>query len=148
MVCLGNICRSPLAHGVMEHLVKTNGLNWEIDSAGTGNWHVVNPPDPRSVSVAKTHGIDISSQQARQFDAADFNRFDRILVMDHENLKNVLALAQTDAQKQKVSLLLGDKAVPDPYWDNSQFEPVYHLVYQACEAFMEQAQGDYKIDNR
>ncbi|MFM6976448.1 MAG: low molecular weight protein-tyrosine-phosphatase [Sphingobacteriaceae bacterium] len=140
MVCLGNICRSPLAHGVMEHLAKTAHLNWEIDSAGTGNWHVGNPPDPRSIAVGLAHGIDISDQRARQFQESDFNRFDRIFVMDNENLKNVLALAQTEEQKQKVSLLLGEVPVPDPYWDNSQFEPVYQMIEQACQRFIEQHQ--------
>jgi protein-tyrosine phosphatase len=140
MVCLGNICRSPLAHGVMDHLVQENGLNWEIDSAGTGNWHVGSPPDQRSIAVAKAHGIDISEQRARQIQVSDFNVFDHILVMDEENLKNVLALAPNTAHREKVRLLLGNEVVPDPYWDNNLFEPVFQMVQKACIAFIHQQQ--------
>lgn len=136
MVCLGNICRSPLAHGILEHLAKSRGLNWEVDSAGTGNWHVGEAPDHRSIRVAQAHGIDISTQRARQFQASDLDTFDRILVMDRENLKNVLAQANTETQKAKVGLLLGNDVVPDPYWDNALFEPVYQLIEQACERIL------------
>jgi protein-tyrosine phosphatase len=138
MVCLGNICRSPLAHGVMEHLAKKHALDWEIDSAGTGNWHVGHPPDRRSIAVAEIHGIDISNQRARQFEQADFDVFDHILVMDRENLKNVLALAESEDHKLKVRLLLENEVVPDPYWDNQLFEPVFQLIEKACTDFMEQ----------
>lgn len=138
MVCLGNICRSPLAHGIMEHLVKENGLDWEIDSAGTGGWHTGEAPDVRSVKVAQSHGIDISAQRARQFETGDFERFDQILVMDRENLKNVLSLAENELQRQKVSLLLGDDIVPDPYWDNHLFEPVFQLVEEGCRNFIKE----------
>jgi protein-tyrosine phosphatase len=96
LVCLGNICRSPLAHGILEHLANTEGLGWEIDSAGTGNWHIGHSPDSRSVAVARKMGVDISEQRARQFEQADFVRFDHILVMDDQNLKNVVALAQSE----------------------------------------------------
>ncbi len=140
MVCLGNICRSPLAHGIMDHLVQENDLNWEIDSAGTGNWHVGSPPDQRSIAVAQTHGIDISRQRARQIQVADFEVFDHILVMDEENLKNVLALAPNTAHREKVRLLLGNEVVPDPYWDNKLFEPVFQMVQKACIAFIQQQQ--------
>lgn len=133
MVCLGNICRSPLAHGVMEHLVKSKGLNWYVDSAGTGSWHIGHAPDSRSIQVAQTNGIDISGQRARQFQPTDFDTFDRIFVMDEENLKNVLAMAQNEDQKAKVSLLLGNEVIPDPYWDNQLFEPVYQMIEQACQ---------------
>ena len=138
MVCLGNICRSPLAHGIMEHLANEQGLDWEIDSAGTGGWHAGEAPDARSIKVARTHGIDISAQRARQFESADFERFDQILVMDRENLKNVISLAQDELHRQKVRLLLGDDIVPDPYWDNNLFEPVFQLVEQGCRNFIEQ----------
>jgi protein-tyrosine phosphatase len=89
MVCLGNICRSPLAHGILEHLVIQKGLNWEIDSAGTGNWHVGQQPDHRSIAVAEKYGIDISGQCCRQFEVSDFDRFDHIFVMDRNNLEDV-----------------------------------------------------------
>ncbi len=133
MVCLGNICRSPLAHGVMEHLAKSKGLNWQVDSAGTGSWHIGHAPDSRSIKVAQAYGVDISGQRARQFQATDFDTFDRIFVMDQENLKNVLAMAKNAEQKAKVSLLLGDEVVPDPYWDNQLFESVYQMIEQACQ---------------
>ena len=140
MVCLGNICRSPLAHGVMGRLVQENGLNWEIDSAGTGNWHVGSPPDRRSIAVAQTHGIDISKQRARQIQVSDFDIFDHILVMDEENLKNVLALAPQTVHRKKVRLLLENEVVPDPYWDNNLFEPVFQMVEKACISFIHQQQ--------
>ncbi len=82
MVCLGNICRSPLAEGIMQHLVKQHGLDWEVDSAGTGNWHVGQGPDKRSTRVARDNGIDISGQVCRVFNVRDFDTFDHILVMD------------------------------------------------------------------
>jgi protein-tyrosine phosphatase len=136
MVCLGNICRSPLAEGIMQHLVKQEGLNWEVDSAGTGNWHVGEGPDSRSVRTARDHGIDISKQVCRLFRTSDFDAFDHILVMDKSNFNNVLAYARDDEDIKKVALLLGDKTVPDPYYDNSLFEPVFKLIEQGCRAFI------------
>jgi protein-tyrosine phosphatase len=133
MVCLGNICRSPLAEGIMQHLVKQQGLNWTIDSAGTGNWHVGEGPDHRSVCVARQFGVDISKQVCRQFKPADFDEFDLILVMDKNNQTDVLAQARTEADAAKVKLLLTDKEVPDPYYDNTQFEPVYRLIEGGCK---------------
>jgi protein-tyrosine phosphatase len=142
LVCLGNICRSPLAHGILEHLANTEALGWEIDSAGTGNWHIGHPPDSRSVAVARKMGVDISGQRARQFEQADFVRFDHILVMDDQNLKNVLALAQTEEEKQKVRLLLGTDFVPDPYFDDALFEPVYRLIEQGCKQYIAEAKSN------
>ena len=138
MVCLGNICRSPLAEGIMQHLVDQEGLNWEIDSAGTGNWHIGEAPDRRSVSTAKAHGIDISKQVCRLFKVADFDDFDYILAMDKSNFLNVLALARNEEDVKKVKLLLGDKIVPDPYYDDKQFEPVFNLIEEGCKAFINQ----------
>jgi protein-tyrosine phosphatase len=134
MVCLGNICRSPLAEGILRHLAEEKGLQWEIDSAGTGNWHVGDAPDKRSIAVARRHGIDISGLKGRQFHPADFNEFDRIYVMDLNNYRDVLLKARTDADKAKVQLLLDDQQpVPDPWYDDALFEPVYNMVYKACE---------------
>lgn len=133
MVCLGNICRSPLAEGIMQHAVKEAGLNWRIDSAGTGNWHVGDPPDSRSIRVAKKHGIDISKQVCRQFKLNDFDTFDLILVMDKNNLSDVLALARNERDEAKVKLFLVDKEVPDPYFDDAQFEQVFELIELGCE---------------
>jgi protein-tyrosine phosphatase len=136
MVCLGNICRSPLAEGIMQHLTDKQGLNWTVDSAGTGNWHVGQGPDHRSVRVARNYGIDISKQVCRVFRTTDFDEFDHILVMDRSNLANVLALARNNEDKKKVKLLLGSSAVPDPYYDDNQFDPVFKLIEQGCKDFI------------
>ena len=138
MVCLGNICRSPLAEGVMRHLVKAQGLDWEIASAGTGDWHIGQAPDRRSVAIAKTYGYDISAQRARHFTTSSFDQFDHILVMDKNNLKDVLGLAINEEQKQKVSLFLTDDAeVADPYYDNALFDPVFKIVEARCKQLIE-----------
>lgn len=133
MVCLGNICRSPLAHGILEHMVKAEGLDWEIDSAGTGDWHVGQAPDKRSVQIAKDNGVDISMQRAQFFTPALFDAFDHILVMDHQNYKDVIAQAQQEADKDKVTLFLPNDMVPDPYYDSNMFKPVFELIKQRCE---------------
>lgn len=133
MVCLGNICRSPLAEGIMQHQVQLNGLDWEIDSAGTGNWHIGEGPDHRSVRTAKQFGIDISRQVCRQFKVSDFDGFDLILVMDKNNYSDVLAQARNEQDAAKVRLLLNDKEVPDPYYDNTQFEPIFKLIEGGCK---------------
>ncbi|MFI5137946.1 MAG: low molecular weight protein-tyrosine-phosphatase [Sphingobacteriales bacterium] len=132
MVCLGNICRSPLAEGIMQHLAKENGLNWQIDSAGTGDWHVGQVPDRRSTNTARKHGIDISRQVCRLFRISDFDTFDVIFVMDRNNLSDILAMARHDEDAKKVKLLLGDKIVPDPYFDDAQFEPVFKMIEEGC----------------
>ena len=133
MVCLGNICRSPLAEGIMQHLADEAHPGWQIDSAGTGDWHVGHGPDRRSVRVAREHGIDISKQVCRLFRISDFDTFDRIYVMDKSNQANILAMARNDDDKKKVKLLLGDKAVPDPYYDDTLFEPVFSMIEGACK---------------
>ncbi|MDB5001981.1 MAG: protein tyrosine phosphatase [Mucilaginibacter sp.] len=136
MVCLGNICRSPLAEGIMQHLADKEGLNWQIDSAGTGDWHIGNGPDQRSVRTAREHGIDISQQVCRLFRKSDFDTFDQILVMDKNNLSNILAMARNADDRKKVSLLLVDQIVPDPYHDDNQFEPVFKMIEDGCRAFI------------
>ncbi len=138
MVCLGNICRSPLAHGIMEQLAADNHLDWTIDSAGTGNWHVGQGPDPRSTRTARNHGVDISKQICRQFRISDFDDYDAIYVMDKSNLSDVLSLARNNADAAKVKLLLGDKEVPDPYHNDTQFEPVFKMVEEGCRMIIEQ----------
>ncbi len=141
MVCLGNICRSPLAHGVMQHLVEKNKLDWTVDSAGTGNWHVGEAPDHRSVRTAKGRGIDISGQVCRQFITADFDEFDLIMVMDRSNLRDVLSKARNGADREKVRMLLGNKEVPDPYYDDDGFEKVYDMVEQGCRDVIKEFTG-------
>jgi len=141
MICLGNICRSPLAEGIMQHLAKQHGLNWHVDSAGTGNWHVGQGPDHRSTNAAKNHGIDISQQVCRLFKVSDFDIFDLIFVMDKSNYSDILALTRNAEDAKKVKLLLGDKIVSDPYYDDTQFEPVFNLIEEGCKAIIEQHKG-------
>ena len=134
MVCLGNICRSPLAEGILRHLATARGLDWEIDSAGTGNWHVGHSPDHRAVKEARKNGVNISGLRGRQFETADFDAFDRIYVMDRNNYTAVLRLARNEADKQKVHFLLPEQQdVPDPWFDDALFAPVYKMIYKACE---------------
>lgn len=141
MVCLGNICRSPMAEGIMQNLVKKQNLNWEIDSAGTGSWHIGHGPDKRSVSTANRHGIDISKQICRQFAIEDFDHFDLIVVMDKSNLSDVRALARNKTDLEKIELLLPGKEVPDPYLNNDLFEPVFNLIEKACADFIDRHQS-------
>lgn len=138
MVCLGNICRSPLAHGVLDHLLKKQGLDWEVDSAGTGDWHVGQGPDRRSVAVAKKYGVDISAQRAQVFGFDFFDRYDHVFVMDENNYRDVLALARTDEDRKKVKMFLLEGIVPDPYFDETQFEPVYQMIERRCLALIEE----------
>lgn len=133
MVCLGNICRSPLAHGVLESKLPSNAFY--VDSAGTSAFHIGQQPDYRSITVAQSHGIDISHQSARQFTAQDFLTFDYIYAMDASNYTNIVSLAKSNADIAKVKLFLEEndtintKNVPDPYYgDTSDFEHVFTLV--------------------
>ena len=137
MVCLGNICRSPLAHGILQS--KLNDANFYVDSAGTAAYHIGKQPDYRSIKVAKNHGLDISSQSARQFEVSDFESFDYIYAMDQSNYTNITSLAKTNADIGKVKLFLenntsiADKNVPDPYYGElSDFEYVYNLIDDTC----------------
>ncbi|MDQ0107858.1 protein-tyrosine phosphatase [Chitinophaga terrae (ex Kim and Jung 2007)] len=134
MVCLGNICRSPLAEGIMRHLAEEKGLDWVIDSAGTGNWHIGQAPDHRAIKEARKNGVDISSLRGRQFQPSDFDAFDKILVMDRNNYRDVIRQARNEADKAKVAFLLPqDQEVPDPWFDDALFAPVYKLIYNACK---------------
>lgn len=139
-VCLGNICRSPLAEGILLHLKKKQNLALEVDSAGTANYHVGEEPDKRTIANAKKNGVDLSSLRARQFSVLDFDSFDKIYVMDTNNYRNVVSLAKTDIHRKKVSLFLTEVykeeglEVPDPYYGSEHdFEQVFQLVYKACE---------------
>ena len=144
MVCLGNICRSPLAHGILEHKIAKYNLTSKVDSAGTGSWHTGEPPDPRSVEVALNHGIDISQQRARQFNINDFDNFDLIFVMDTSNFQNIKSMTLDSEKISKVKLILNEihiaenRSVPDPYYGGeSGFEIVYKMLDQACEHIIE-----------
>lgn len=136
MVCLGNICRSPLAEGIMRSKL---GDEYLIDSAGTGNWHEGETPDHRAVIVARKFGIDISGLQARQISTTDFEFFDLILVMDESNFRNVTALIEDEQHLSKVKMILADRDVPDPYWgDESDFELVFELLDLATDEIISQ----------
>lgn len=139
MVCLGNICRSPLAEGILRHLANEQDLNWEISSAGTGDWHVNQPADRRSIAVARKFGYDISDQRARHFRADMFSEYDHILVMDRNNLRDVLKLASTEEQRNKVRLFLAEELeVTDPYYDDRLFEPVFVGIEKRCKQLLEE----------
>lgn len=125
-----------MAEGIMQHLVKEQNLNWEIDSAGTGSWHIGLGPDKRSVSTAKRHGIDISNQICRQFKLQDFDDFDLIVVMDKGNLDDVRALASSKTEFEKIELLLPGKEIPDPYLNDDLFEPVFNIIEKSCADFI------------
>lgn len=120
MVCLGNICRSPLAEGILKSKVDESMVF--VDSAGTGDYHIDDAPDPRSVAIAKKNNLDITYQRGRQFQAEDFDKFDRIYVMDNSNFKDVISLARNDDDRAKVQLILDEifpaenVDVPDPYF--------------------------------
>ena len=137
MVCLGNICRSPLAEGILRSKLDEN---YFVDSAGTGNWHVGQPPDKRSVAVAKKYGIDISQQRARQFSPKDFEDFDLIFVMDESNFEDVISLTENENHKSKVKFILENpenKNVPDPYYGGEEeFETVYRILDDATNEFI------------
>ena len=139
MVCLGNICRSPLAEGILQSKV---GVKHLVDSAGTGDWHVGEQPDRRSVAVAKKHGVDISDQRAMHFNPIFFDEFDMIFAMDHQNATDLQKLAANQEQKDKIKLILKEGAglthdVPDPYYDGDEaFEHVYQLLDEATDGII------------
>ena len=144
MVCLGNICRSPLAHGIMAQMLPDSF----VDSAGTGSFHIGSPPDPRSIEVAKQNGIDIRYQSARQFKTKDFGDFDHIYVMDRQNYRDVVAKANVPAEVDKVELIceaadMGSVPVHDPYYGGDDgFQKVFDLVNTACDRIVKKWGGD------
>ncbi|WGL65444.1 low molecular weight phosphotyrosine protein phosphatase [Pseudomonas sp. CW003PS] len=147
-VCLGNICRSPTAEGVLRHKLRAAGLDdrVQVDSAGTGDWHVGKAPDSRTRQAALRRGYDLSAQRARQFEAADFQRFDLILAMDQSNLRNLKALRPSDAcadldlYLRRYELALDE--VPDPYYGGEDgFEQVLDLIEQASDALLVEIKG-------
>ena len=130
-VCLGNICRSPMAEGIMRHLAPEH----IVDSAGTSNYHIGHSPDQRMIHTAHTFGIDISNLKARQLTTDDFDQFDRIYVMDKSNYKNALTLAKTKEHQNKLHYTLeNNEDVPDPYYGGEEgFASVYKLLLDACQ---------------
>ncbi len=147
-VCLGNICRSPLAEGIFVGLVKDAGLEevFTIDSAGTGSWHVGSPPDARSVQVAAQHGLTLECA-ARQVSPSDFQDFDHIVAMDRSNLRDLEGMAQLDGSKAELSLLrsrdpMGGFDVPDPYYGGANgFERVYRMIERCCQELLLDLRG-------
>ena len=139
MVCLGNICRSPLAQGILEHHLLQQNINWTVDSAGTGGWHAGEFPDSRSIAVAKKYGIDITPQRARKLNGYDLENFDLIFAMDASNHNDILKLSQNKAERDKVKLIMNEvypaqnKQVPDPYYNDNGFEEVFEMLDLACQ---------------
>ena len=136
MVCLGNICRSPLAEGILKS--KSNKII--VDSAGTAGYHVGSRPDQRSIEIGLKNNIDITNQRARQFTSSDFDDFDKIYAMDNDNYSKIISLASNQDQIDKVDLILNEvypnrfKSVPDPYYGGEKgFENIYNLLDEACE---------------
>ena len=136
MVCLGNICRSPLAEGIL----KSKAKNLEVDSAGTAGYHVGKQPDIRSIDIAKKHDINLKNQRARQFSTRDFDDFDKIYVMDTDNYSKIISLARSQEDMDKVDLILNEiypreyKSVPDPYYGGDEgFQNIYNLLEVSCE---------------
>jgi protein-tyrosine phosphatase len=144
MVCLGNICRSPLAEGILRHKLQQAGIkNVQVDSAGFASYHIGEHPDHRSIQTARNHGIDISKLVARKFRKEDFDDFDFIYVMDSSNFQDVKSVARNETDMKKVDLLLNAKwpgtnlAVPDPYYGGLEdFEKVFRLCDQACDVIV------------
>ncbi len=146
MVCLGNICRSPMAEGILRHKAEEAGMDIEIDSAGTGAWHIGEKPDSRAIFTANKFGIDISYQRARQFRIDDFDKFDWIYVMDRSNYADVLAQARSEEDSKKVEMILNmaqpgkDMPVPDPYYGGDEgFNNVFKLLSTACDEIINSA---------
>ena len=139
-VCLGNICRSAMAEGILKHKVETEGLNVFVDSAGTSNYHIGDSPDIRMQNKATEHGLSISNQKGRQFVVSDFDKFDIIYAMDNSNYNNIISLARDENDRTKVRLILNEifpgenLDVPDPYTGGIQgFDSVYRMLDEACE---------------
>jgi len=137
MICLGNICRSPLAHGIMQNLIEEQKLDWTVDSCGTSGFHNGELPDSRSVEVAQRHGINILTQKSRKLVASDLDDFDLLIAMDSSNFQNIKKMASPE-HYSKIKLLLNyshpgsNKAVPDPFYEGG-FDAVYDMIFQACK---------------
>ena len=149
MVCLGNICRSPLADGVLRNKVVRHGLNVIVDSCGTSGYHAGELPDERMMKTASRHGYDLSYLRSRQFVKSDFNNFDVIYVMDASNYNNVIKLASNDHEKAKVKMFLSElspgsnMAVPDPYFGGDQgFEDVFDLIDRTTDVIIQKLKSE------
>lgn len=144
MVCLGNICRSPIAEGIMKQKILENKLDWEVDSAGTESYHIGEAPHRFSQKTCLSHGIDISDQRARRFSKADFDRFDKIYALANDVYEEIKSHGGKDAQMEKVTLFVNElrpgnnEDVPDPYYGGEEgYTLVYELIEQTCEAIVD-----------
>jgi len=145
-VCLGNICRSPLAEGILQAKIADKGLDLEIESAGFESYHINEPPDERAVKICNKYGIDITEKKSRLFTSEDFDKFDRIYVMDSANYRDVQYFSRNEEDMEKVKYLLSvmgnkNQSVPDPYYGgDAGFEKVFSLVNEACDKITELAE--------
>ena len=153
IVCIGNICRSPMAEGILMHKLKQKNIHATVDSAGTGPWHVGQHPDYRAIETAQQHGIDISKLVARLFVNTDFDKFDKIYVADEEVYSDVLSRAKNEKDIAKIDFLLNvfepnsNKPVPDPYYGNQDgFETIFQLIDQACEKIVNELEKNSQLD--
>jgi protein-tyrosine phosphatase len=149
VVCLGNICRSPMAEGILRKKITEKNLSFIVDSAGTANYHVGEPPDERAINTSKKFNVDISKLRGRQFTTKDFDTFDRIYAMDNSNYKNILRLARNENDKKKVRLFLPEdhhtRDVPDPWYGGHQdFVSVFNLLDDAGEKLLLELLSDLK----
>ena len=143
MVCLGNICRSPLAEGILKK--KTRHLDITVDSAGTAGFHIGKIPDKRSIEIADKYNINLRNQRARQFSRSDFDKFDIIYAMDNNNLAHLITLSNNEEERQKIRLILNEinpnsfQSIPDPYYQSENgFQKVYNMLNKACEKIANQ----------
>ena len=142
MVCLGNICRSPLAEGILS--LKGKHLNLKVDSAGTAAYHIGKQPDIRSIEIANKYTIDLNQQRARQFSRADFDKFDIIYAMDTNNYTHLISLASTETERNKIRMILNEinpkayQSVPDPYYGGENgFQDIYNMLDKACDKIIQ-----------
>ena len=142
MVCLGNICRSPLAKGILWS--KGKHLNLEVDSAGTAAYHIGKQPDIRSIEIANKYAVDLNQQRARQFSRADFDEFDIIYAMDTNNYAHLISLASSETERNKIRMILNEinpnayQSVPDPYYGGENgFQDVYNMLDKACDKIIQ-----------
>ena len=142
MVCLGNICRSPLAEGILS--LKGKHLKLEVDSAGTAAYHIGEKPDLRSIEIANKYTIDLKQQRARQFSRADFDKFDIIYAMDTNNYAHLISLASTETERNKIRMILNEinpkayQSVPDPYYGGENgFQDIYNMLEKACDKIIQ-----------
>ena len=142
MVCLGNICRSPLAEGILS--LKGKHLNLEVDSAGTAAYHIGKQPDIRSIEIANKYTIDLNQQRARQFSRADFDKFDIIYAMDTNNYAHLISLASNERERNKIRMILNEinpkayQSVPDPYYGGENgFQDIYNILDKACNKIIQ-----------